>query len=159
MGGSLAKLCTSYVPNPRRNSRAHAASKIRRPSSARRRRRLEDIRSTDTVAALALEEGFVLGMQVGKLKNILEALDPPDIGRPQRATAVPAQDREGANFRATEPVLPVSQKTHVPKKVEDDKFEVVAKAPHTLEEIVQTDFKPWLQVPGHFEFRSHDSLP
>ena len=159
MGGSLAKLCSTYVPNPRRDSRAHAASKIRRPSSARRRRRLEDLRSTDTVAALALEEGFVLGMQVGKLKNLLEALDPPDKGRPKRAIPVLAHERKADYLRATEAVLPVPQQAEVPKIVEDDKFQVVAKAPHTLEEIVQKDFKPWLQVPGHFEFRSPVSLP
>ena len=163
MGARCAKFCFPHLPDLRREQQPTKAG-LGAVLTRRRQSRVSPLRyrSDPVKQTRYFDEGFALGIRVGKLQRFLEALEVADKGGAQVSVAPGArEDPEGSKLGSDESCATVIVDGNVPEKVEDDTFQIMRQAePHnSLQAQLQKDFKPWLQVPGHFEFKSHASLP
>ena len=132
MGIYCAKLCLPDIPDPGRNVREKL------------RRRFENLRDDSSVM---FKEGFVLGVHVRKLQQLLESLDTPDDRRIERAPDVLAEKAEAVELRVNEQSVSVQVDAAAAVKIQDDAPQVARKfVPHSLVDVIKKDFQPWLRV-------------
>ena len=101
---------------------------------------------------MIFEEGFTLGLKIGKLKHVLEALvaDEPVLPHKVAGTEDRTQDARPATQlgpdKLVQAVLPVAE---APAKRPDDVADVranLSKTHETLDSILNKDYKPWCTV-------------
>ena len=92
-------------------------------------------------------KGFVLGVHVRKLQQLLESLDTPDDRRIERAPDVLAEKAEAVELRVNEQSVSVQVDAAAAVKIQDDAPQVARKfVPHSLVDVIKKDFQPWLRV-------------
>jgi hypothetical protein len=96
------------------------------------------------------QEGFALGLQVRKLQKLLEDLDAPDAASKRRPRSFrKAREHEDRfELSSNKAEASVSRDRSVSVEIHDEDLELVRQVQkaHTLEELLDKDFKPWLRV-------------